>query len=80
MSSLEFAKDLLPLVEALLPAAELQAEVIRNDPRVRITHVPTRERVEHGEHESQTENKVAALLQLRLRLDQLRASPQRDPL
>ena len=76
---------LLETAERLILASELRVEIAREPgqalgeflPGVRIEHIPTGETVACSRHSSQVENKLHALLELRLRLDQLH-EPARD--
>ena len=80
MTELDFARSVLCLAERLVSNADVRVETARRFadqqaeseflPDVIITHVPTGEVVRCGNHGTQIENKVEALLQLRVKLDE----------
>ena len=77
MADPDFARKITPLVSRLFPETEIRVETARlqaDDPAsslpdVRVTHLPTGEVVVCADFATQTENRVAALLKLRARLD-----------
>lgn len=77
MSDPDFARKITPLVTRLFPEAEIRVETARGEagdpgsalPDVRVTHLPTGEAVVCADFGTQIENHIAALLELRARLD-----------
>ncbi|MEM9541892.1 MAG: hypothetical protein AAGA60_20645 [Cyanobacteria bacterium P01_E01_bin.42] len=74
MTNLDFVREILSLVEELLSTQEIRVETIRDLhdnplPDVKIVHIPTEETVICANYPTQIENKIAAMLELRLRLD-----------
>ena len=77
MADPDFPRKIMPLVDRLFADGELRVETQRPEgaaighvqPDVRVTHLPSGEAVFCAAHGTQLENKVAAVLELRARLD-----------
>lgn len=77
MADPDFPRKIMPLVDRLFPAEEIRVETFRPEgaepfgflPDVRVTHLPTGEVAVSDQHGTQMENRIAALLELRARLD-----------
>ncbi len=77
MADPEFTRKIMPLVDRLFADEEIRIETRRPDgaqpggfaPDVRVTHLPTGEVAVSEQHDTQMENKIAAILELRARLD-----------